>query len=278
MKNKTKELMCLALGALISALALDLFLAPNKIASGGATGLGTVLYNSAGIPISATVLSVNAVLFVFGAKNLGKTKALQTLTITIMMSVFIQLFSVLKPVTDDMLLSAVFGGVLLGIGSGLTLVGGASTGGTDFLAMILNGIAKHIPVADFILIIDLLITLLSGVVFKDYRLLLYSLLALYINTRVIDKIIDGFRYAKLVYVVSNKSKEISKKILNELNMGVTALYGKGVYSQSEQIILLCAVRRNDFPKFRRVVEQTDNKAFIILTEANEVLGEGFNKK
>lgn len=272
---RLKEICYMTAGALLSALALDLFLTPNKIASGGASGLGTILYNSLGVPVSVTVFGVNIILFVFGFKRLGKKVIYRTFAATFLMSAFIQIFSFLKPLTDDMLLAGVFGGVMLGVGSGLTIASGASTGGTDFLAVILNGIVSHIPVADFILGIDLIVTLLSGVVFKDYGLLLYSLLALYISTRFVDKVIDGFRYARLVYVISSKNREIAKQLLNKLDMGVTALYGKGMYSDREQIVLMCAVRRNDFPKFRRMVEQTDKNAFIILTEANEVLGEGF---
>ena len=272
---RLKEICYMTAGALLSALALDLFLTPNKIASGGASGLGTILYNSLGVPVSVTVFGVNIVLFVFGFKRLGKKVIYRTFAATFLMSAFIQIFSFLKPLTDDMLLAGVFGGVMLGVGSGLTIASGASTGGTDFLAVILNGIVSHIPVADFILGIDLIVTLLSGVVFKDYGLLLYSLLALYISTRFVDKVINGFRYARLVYVISSKNREIAKQLLNKLDMGVTALYGKGMYSDREQIVLMCAVRRNDFPKFRRMVEQTDKNAFIILTEANEVLGEGF---
>ncbi len=272
---RLKEICYMTAGALLSALALDLFLTPNKIASGGASGLGTILYNSLGVPVSVTVFGVNIVLFVFGFKRLGKKVIYRTFAATFLMSAFIQIFSFLKPLTDDMLLAGVFGGVMLGVGSGLTIASGASTGGTDFLAVILNGIVSHIPVADFILGIDLMVTLLSGVVFKDYGLLLYSLPALYISTRFVDKVIDGFHYARLVYVISSKNREIAKQLLNKLDMGVTALYGKGMYSDREQIVLMCAVRRNDFPKFRRMVEQTDKNAFIILTEANEVLGEGF---
>lgn len=277
MKNnyKIKEVFCMIIGALLSSLALDLFLTPNKIACGGASGLGTVLYNAVGIPVAVTVFAVNVVLFVFGFKRMERKVIFRTLAATFIMSAFIQIFSFLKPITDNMLLAAVFGGAMLGVGSGLTIVGGASTGGTDFAAIMLNGILKHIPVANFILAIDLAVILFSGFVFKNTSLLLYSMAALYISTRFVDKIIDGFRYARLVYVISGKSAQIAQLLLNELNMGVTALYGKGLYSDKEQTILLCAVRRNDFPKFRKAVEQADKNAFIILTEANEVLGEGF---
>lgn len=277
MKNnyKIKEACCMISGALLSALALDLFLTPNKIASGGASGLGTVLYNAVGIPVAVTVFAANAVLFVFGFKKLERKVVFRTFAATFIMSAFIQIFSFLKPITDNMLLAAVFGGVMLGVGSGLTIVGGASTGGTDFAAIILNGILKHIPVANFILVIDLAVILFSGAVFKNTLLLLYSMVTLYISTRFVDKVIDGFRYARLVYVISGKSAQIAQLLLNELNMGVTALYGKGLYTNREQTVLLCAVRRNDFPKFRKAVEHADKNAFIILTEANEVLGEGF---
>lgn len=274
---KIREYLYIVSGALISALALDLFLTANKIAPGGASGLGTILYNGFGIPVSLTVLAVNLVLFAVGYRRLGKRTLVLTFAATFLMSAFIQIFSFLKPLTNDMLLAAVFGGAMFGVGSGLTIAGGASTGGTDFAAVMLNGVIQHIPISEFILIIDLFITLLSGIVFKDYTILLYSMLSLFICTHFVDKVIDGFHYARLVYVISEKNEEISKKLIKELNMGVTALYGRGMYLGRERMILMCAMRRNDFPKFRRAVETADKNAFIILTEANEVLGEGFNK-
>lgn len=277
MLGKIKEYAYLVVGALISALALDLFLAPNKIAPGGASGLGTILLNALGVPVSVTVLAVNLILFAVGFKKFGKKTIAMTFAATLMLSAFIQIFSFLKPLSDDMLLSSAFGGAMLGFGSGLTIASGASTGGTDFLAVILNGSFSHVAVADFILIIDLVIAVLSGVVFKNYSLLLYALFALYVNARFVDRVINGFRFARLVYVVSAKNKQIAEKLVKELDMGVTALYGRGMYSGNEQMVLMCAMRRNEFPKFRKTIEAQDKNAFIILAEANEVLGEGFNK-
>lgn len=277
MLGKIKEYAYLVVGALISALALDLFLAPNRIAPGGASGLGTILLNALGVPVSVTVLAVNLILFAVGFKKFGKKTIAMTFAATLMLSAFIQIFSFLKPLSDDMLLSSAFGGAMLGFGSGLTIASGASTGGTDFLAVILNGSFSHVAVADFILIIDLVIAVLSGVVFKNYSLLLYALFALYVNARFVDRVINGFRFARLVYVVSAKNKQIAEKLVKELDMGVTALYGKGMYSGNEQMVLMCAMRRNEFPKFRKTIEAQDKNAFIILAEANEVLGEGFNK-
>lgn len=277
MLGKIKEYAYLVVGALISALALDLFLAPNRIAPGGASGLGTILLNALGVPVSVTVLAVNLILFAVGFKKFGKKTIAMTFAATLMLSAFIQIFSFLKPLSDDMLLSSAFGGAMLGFGSGLTIASGASTGGTDFLAVILNGSFSHVAVADFILIIDLVIAVLSGVVFKNYSLLLYALFALYVNARFVDRVINGFRFARLVYVVSAKNKQIAEKLVKELDMGVTALYGRGMYSGNEQMVLMCAMRRNEFPKFRKTIEAQDKNAFIILAEANEVLGEGFNK-
>lgn len=277
MLGKIKEYAYLVVGALISALALDLFLAPNRIAPGGASGLGTILLNALGVPVSVTVLAVNLILFAVGFKKFGKKTIAMTFAATLMLSAFIQIFSFLKPLSDDMLLSSAFGGAMLGFGSGLTIASGASTGGTDFLAVILNGSFSHVAVADFILIIDLVIAVLSGVVFKNYSLLLYALFALYVNARFVDRVINGFRFARLVYVVSAKNKQIAEKLVKELDMGVTALYGRGMYSGNEQMVLMCAMRRNEFPKFRKTIESQDKNAFIILAEANEVLGEGFNK-
>ena len=120
------------------------------------------------------------------------------------------------------------------------------------------------------------VALLSGFVFRDYAIFLYGLFGLYISTRFVDKVIDGFNYARLVYVISEKNEEISNLINTEFKKGITGLYGKGMYKNKEQKILMCAMRRNDFPKFKKAVETADKNAFIILTDANEILGEGFN--
>jgi len=277
MLNKFRDYVYLVLGSLSSALALDMFLAPNKIAPGGASGLGTILYNAAKIPVSLTVFAVNIILFAVGFKRLGKKIVAKTFLATALMSGFIQIFSFLEPFTHDLLLAAVLGSALLGLGSGLTIISGASTGGTDFLAIILNGIFPTVSIANFILIIDLFISVLAGFVFRDYAIFLYGIFGLYVCTQIVDKVINGVNYAKLVYVISEKSDEIAKCVMHNLNMGVTALYGKGMYRNRDQVILMCAMRRNDFPKFKKAIKMADENAFIILTEANEVLGEGFNK-
>lgn len=277
MRENFKKYVGLCIGALISALALDLFLAPNKIAPGGASGVGIILNSAFSVPVSVTVFSINAVLFYFARKRFCKRVLLMTLVSTALLAVFIQLFSFLKPLGDDMLLSAIFGGAAFGAGSGLTIACGASTGGTDFLAVILNDKFSNIKIADIIMFADLAVAIVSGAVFKDYSLFMYALLALYISTRVVDRVINGFNFARLVYVVSEKSEMLAEKIVNELDMGVTAIYGKGMYTGDNRLVLMCAMKRNDFPKFLNLVKTTDKNAFIILAEANEVLGEGFNK-
>ena len=164
----------------------------------------------------------------------------------------------------------------MGVGVGLVIRCGASTGGSDFLAIILNSLLKkQITVAKLLLIIDGIIILTAGFVFGDYTLMLYMVLSAYVASKMADAIVEGGNVAKSAYIISEKGEEISAEIMKNLSRGTTGIYGKGMYTGREITIILCVVKRNEIPKLRAIVQETDEKAFIILTEVREVLGEGF---
>jgi len=179
MLNKFRDYVYLVLGSLSSALALDMFLAPNKIAPGGASGLGTILYNAAKIPVSLTVFAVNIILFAVGFKRLGKKIVAKTFLATALMSGFIQIFSFLEPFTHDLLLAAVLGSALLGLGSGLTIISGASTGGTDILGRIIQIRFSTVPIGKLLLIVDSLIIAISLIIFRNVELVLFGIISLF---------------------------------------------------------------------------------------------------
>ncbi len=271
-----KNYIQLVLGALATALALNLFLTQNNLAPGGASGLGTVLFKSLGIPVSVTVLLVNILLLIAGYKFLGKSVLYKTVLATILMSVFIEVFSHIDVLSRDLILSAVVGGALMGLGTGLTVVSGGSTGGTDLAAILLSKIFHGVSIAKLILIVDAFVIILSGVVFKNYEIMLYSALALFIASKVADNLIEGVNFAVMIYIVSNKGEQIAKEIIISLRHGVTSIDGKGMYTNTSYPVLMCVVRKNEFVRLKRIVKSIDENAFIILTDARSVFGKGFN--
>lgn len=275
-KQQIKEYLYITAGALITALGLTMFLIPNSIAAGGASGLGTVLHYAFSVPVSAVVLGVNVILFAFGYKYLTVGILIRTLYATTMLSLFIEVLSFISSVTDNLLLAAIYGGLCFGAGTGITIAGGGSTGGSDLAAVILHRFFRGISVARLILFIDLGVVVLSGIVFSDIEVMLYAAIALYVCSITADAIIEGVNFTKLVFIVSDNNDEIAKIIMQKLDRGITALYGKGMYSGKKYAVLMCVVRRNQFATLRRIVKNIDKDAFIILSDAREVIGKGFN--
>ena len=275
MRKRIKEYSQIVVGALLSALALNLFLVPNSIASGGASGLGTIFFVSAGVPVSVTVLGVNTVLFAVGSKALTRRCLVKTVAATLLLSAFIEFTSFLSALTADKLLASLCGGVLFGGGTGLTVAGGGSTGGSDLAALIIRRRSRRFSVARLILIMDLFVVILSGAVFGDYEVVLYAAVSMYISSLVADNVIEGVNFAKLAYIISANSGEIAAAVMGGMERGVTALHATGMYSGKRLNVLMCAVRKNEVIRLRKTVKKADENAFIILTDAREVLGNGF---
>ena len=271
-----KEYLFICFGALLTALGLNLFLVPNSIAAGGASGLGTVLYFGFGIPVSLVVLAVNFMLFALGYRYLSRSVLVRTVFATISLSVSIEALSFLKPITDNLILASIYGGLCFGAGTGLTIANGGSTGGSDLAAVIIHKQLRTFSVARLILFIDLFVIVLSGVVFSDFEVMLYAAVALYVASITADAIIEGVNFAKLVFVISDKSDIIAREVMSKLDRGITSLYGKGMYSGIQVSVLMCAVRRNQFARLRSIIKTIDKNAFIILADAREVIGKGFN--
>lgn len=275
MIKNIKQYLLILTGAFVMALGFNLFLIPNHIAAGGAGGIATILNAEFGWNIPLTVFAVNLVLFAVSLKTMPKSVFLRSAVGALALTLFLKITEQFPPFVNDVVLGASFGGVLVGVGIGLVVRCGASTGGSDFLAVILHSFIKNISVAKWILIIDSVIIVSGGLVFGDYSLMLYAAVSAYISTKVADAMVDGGNSAKSVYIISEKSEEISKGIIKNINRGVTGIYGKGMYTNRELTVLMCIVKRNEIQKLRAYVKSIDEKAFIILSEVREVLGEGF---
>lgn len=259
-------------GAAMMGAALSLFLVPFKIAPGGISGLSTVLHYLTQIPVSTLILIINAPIFVIGFINFAGHFLLRSLYGTVVLSIFADLFSNLNPLTGDMVLSCAFGGAIMGFGIATVLRSGGTTGGTDILALVIRKYAPHLSVGQLFMMIDGIIIIIAGAAFKNWEVILYSAAALFISSHITDAVLEGVKFAKLVYIISNKSLKITQRIYDTTDRGVTALSSVSMYTGKTGRILLCVIRKTELPSLKRLVYDTDPNAFVIISDAKEVMG------
>lgn len=285
-----KSYLLITFGAVITALAINIFLVPYKIAPGGLSGLATVLYylTNGKLSIGITMLAINVPLFLMGYKFIGRKFFIRTLYGTVILSVIIDatekyigniaqklLLNGTSSVAPDILLYSIIGGFLSGIGLGIVLKMDATTGGTELAAKLLNRLFHSLTIGQMLLAIDAIIIMFAIIVFNSILIGLYSLVSLFITIKVIDAIVEGVDYARAIFIISEKQDEISRRLLVELDRGVTELKGKGVYSGKDKNVLLCVAARTQVQQLKEIVHEIDKNAFMILTDVREVLGEGF---
>jgi uncharacterized membrane-anchored protein YitT (DUF2179 family) len=265
----------IVIGCAVTALGISVFLVPNRIAAGGVTGLATVIYHWTRWPVGLVSLGLNLPLFAVGFRLIGTGFGLRTMAATVLLSLFIDLFARIPSVTDDPLLASLTGGALMGLGLGVVFRQEATTGGTDLAARIVHGSLSYFSVAQILLLIDVLVVLTAAVSFRSYEAGLYAVVALTVNTRIIDRVTVGINFAKAAYVISEKSGEVAVQLLKELDRGVTGLSGRGMYSGRGKEVLVCVLKAREVPRLKRVVREIDPAAFVYITDAREVFGEGF---
>ncbi|MFZ7119454.1 MAG: YitT family protein [Eubacteriaceae bacterium] len=265
----------IAFGSIIMALAFNSFSVPNKIAPGGFSGLATVIYYFTSFPIGIITLILTLPLFFISIKLLGAKFGIKSFFGTVFFSICIDFIVKTPPLTKDLFLASVFGGLLLGIGMGIIFRFGGTTGGTDLLATLLNSFFTDISIGTWLLIIDFIVVIIAGVAFKQVEIALYSILTIYINMRIIDLIIEGINYAKAFYIISKDYEKIAHTIIDELDRGVTILKGTGMYTKQDTNVIFCIVNRSQIYKMKEIIKSIDINAFVILADVHEVLGEGF---
>ncbi|ACL77214.1 YitT family protein [Ruminiclostridium cellulolyticum] len=286
-----RSYLLITFGAGITALAINIFLVPYKIAPGGLSGLATVLYylTNGKLSIGITMLAINVPLFLMGYKFIGRKFFIRTLYGTVILSVIIDvtekyignmaqillLGGTPSSMTPDILLYSIIGGFISGIGLGIVLKMDATTGGTELAAKLLNKMFHSLTIGQMLLAIDAIIIMFAIIVFNSILIGLYSLVSLFITIKVIDAIVEGVNYARAFFIISEKQEEISRRLLVELDRGVTELKGRGVYSGKDKNILLCVAARSQVQQLKEIVYEIDKNAFMILTDVREVLGEGF---
>lgn len=268
----------IAVGSFLVALGVNFFLVPCKISTGGISGLGTILYYFFGIPLSLTVLVVNVVLFLIGYRLLERASVIRTGAGILFLSLFLELTDGLLVYSEDLLIASVFGGILVGAGVGLTVLKDASTGGSDFLALMLHKLVPHISVAGFMLLIDSVVIAVSGLAFRNYTVMLYSVISLYICSKVADMILVRGEYAKSVLIISKENERIAAEIMGDMERGVTGIYSRGFYGGKDGMMLMCIVRSKELPHLMERIERIDPSAFTVISEVRQVVGAGFGRK
>lgn len=287
--NKLTSLFHIFIGTTILALAMNIFLIPFKIAPGGVSGIATVIFHVSDerIPVGITMLAMNIPLFLAGMKVKGKEFIIKSITGAVFLSVIIDLtepwisrFQELVLATPDygpgdILLFALAGGFTSGIGLGFVFKEDATTGGTDMAASLLNKVIPWVPVGTLLIVFDGLVILFATVVFRSFRLGLYSVVALFVSARTLDRFLEGINFAKSLMIISREAEKIADALMKNIDRGVTGLYGKGMYTGNPYMILLCVVKKEEIHKVKNEVKKIDPNAFVLLTDVREVLGEGF---
>jgi uncharacterized membrane-anchored protein YitT (DUF2179 family) len=263
-------------GVAITALALDWFLIPNMIAAGGASGLATVIHHLTKLPVGLLMVLINIPLFLASVRTFGRHFGAKTVFGTALLSILIDLVAIVlpEPLTQDPLLASLYGGVLTGVGIGLTFRFNGTTGGTDIAARLLKKYTS-LSVGRALLFIDMAIIILAGLVFRQPDLSLYALITVFVTSKAIDLILEGEDYARAAFIITKDPADIVQNIFAVLGRGVTTIEGRGAYTGTDRQVLLCVVSRAEQSRLREIVEATDPKAFVIITSASEVLGEGF---
>lgn len=273
------EYLYLALGSVIMAAGLYYFLIPAKIAPGGVSSIAMVTHHLLGWNVGIVMLALNIPLFLLGMKLLGKRFGPRTLFSFTLVSVFYDLmdrFIHVKPVAVEPLLAAIFGGIIIGFGLGIVFRAKGTTGGSDILGQIIHKYS-NMSVGIAILCVDFFVILIAGSAFKDISLMLYGFISLYAASKVIDIVLDGFDYARSLYIISDKAHEIMQAVV-EKNRGGTMIHGTGFYTRKERNVLFTVVTRKEVAGVREMVKRIDADAFVIISNVHEVLGEGFRPR
>ena len=277
-KRWLKHYSLILIGSFILAAGFVLFITPYKIVPGGVYGISIVLHHLFGTPVGLVALAFDIPLTIIGIKVLGPRFGMKTVVGFVFTAVFVDgltYFYGTEPlVVGDPLLSSIFGGVFVGIGLGMIFKSRATSGGSDIIAMIISKYTK-LPVGQLMIAVDSSIVLVGLFAFQDWKIPLYSLIVIFITGKVIDTILEGIDYDKVLFIISDKSDEIRSKIINDLNRGGTLLKGEGLFSKNDKSIVFTVVNRRETVMLQDYINGIDPNAFVTVMNANEILGNGF---
>lgn len=277
LKKTILEILGTIVGALILAIAISLFLLPNKLSSGGVSGIATIIYYLFKLPMGTSIILINIPLFLISILKIGKTFFVKSMIGTISLSIFIDILDKFEPLTHDRFLACIYGGIIMGVGTAIILKVNSSTGGTDLVSYIAKIYRPTIKVGEIIFLIDIVIVTSNMIFLKEIEIGLYSAIAIYLMGKIIDILFEGIYFTKLIYIISDKTEEIAKEIGKNIGRGTTGIYGKGMFTNEDKLILMCAVTRKDIASVIQIITEIDKKSFVIVTNSREVWGLGFKK-
>lgn len=268
----------IVVGSFILASGFVLFITPYKIVPGGVYGISIVIHYLFNTPVGLVALAFDIPLTIIGIKVLGPRFGVKTVVGFLLTAFFndglTYLYGYEPLVKNDALLSSIFGGLFLGVGVGLIFKSKATSGGTDIIGMIISKYTK-LPVGQMMILVDSTIVLLGLIVFQDWKIPLYSLIVIFITGKVVDAILEGMNYDKVLFIISDKHKEIGEKIMKDLNRGATLLEGEGMYHHQKKQIIFSVVNRREVTILQEYIHRLDPSAFVTVMNSNEILGEGF---
>ena len=261
-------------GCLIGGMAYPLFLIPCGIAPGGLTGVGIICHHLFSWPVGTVSLVLNIPLFILSYRQMGPVFAFRSLIAMTIFSLSIDLLP-FAPMTEDPLLATLFGGILLGVGLGMIMRGGATTGGTDMMARLLHKHISFLSVGVLLFAMDFIV-IVAAAVFIGANEALYAIIDIYASSKMIDAVLIGLTADKACFIISDAWEKVSERILTEMNRGATQLKARGAWSKEERPVVMSVVSRNELSTIKKIVQEEDESAFMFVTEAYEALGEGFS--
>lgn len=264
------------IGSTIFSVGFNMFLGPNDLNAGGISGLAMIIAHLLDLEyVGLLIIMMNLPLFILGGVKIGKRFLIGSLAGMLAVSITLDVLTLLPPVLVDPLLAALYGGVICGFGLGLVFSTGGSTGGSDIIVRVLKLKWSNVPIGTINTVFDMVIAVLTGLVFQDITRTLYSGVAIFVTGKVIDAVVYSFDYSKVALIISDKHEEITKMINNDMNRGATYLHGEGSYSHQNKKVVLTVVKKQQIADLKRLVVEIDPSAFIVVQEAHQVLGEGF---
>jgi uncharacterized membrane-anchored protein YitT (DUF2179 family) len=270
-----KDYLLISAGAFLFAVGISLFAEPFHIAPGGVSGISIIINYLLKLPVGRTIILINIPLFIAGFLKLGRSFVVSSLYAMLLSSVLVDLLAQVQPFVEEPLLAALYGGLFIGAGMGLIFIHGSSTGGSDIIVRLLRLRFKGLKLGRIMFLTDLCVIALAALVFHDLNRSLYAIITVYVNSIVVDGIIYGLEFSKVAYIISQKSEQIAGRIQVELERGVTFFFGEGGYSKQPAKIIMCALKQQQIVKFYGIVHEEDPEAFVIVTNAHEVVGYGF---
>lgn len=265
----------ITLAAGIYAAGVSLFLDPNNLAPGGITGIAILINRLTGIGTGMLILLLNVPLILLGIWKFGWKFILSTFYAIFAISIATDILAPMGAVTGDPLLAAVAGGTLVALALGMVFRTGATTGGMDIVIKVLRIRYPHMRTGSLFLITDVMIASLSGLVFGNVDVVLYALIAVFVMSAVMDRVLYGTDEAKLIYIISDSPDQIAQRILGEIDIGVTYLQGKGAYSSQNKKVIMCVTKKQQAPGIESIIKEEDPRAFMIISSASEIYGEGY---